>query len=71
VDSKELLFDNKLDPYQMSNRIADPEYAEVLSELRGFMAQKMAEINDNFEPSSWYEQNWTEDRIIMKTASIQ
>ena len=69
VDGMELLFDHQNDPYQMTNLIDDPAYAETADALRAAMAAEMKRINDNFEPSSYYKENWTRDRMIIKTAT--
>ncbi|MDR2618340.1 MAG: hypothetical protein LBC62_05660 [Treponema sp.] len=29
----------------------------------------MREINDTFEPCTWYEKNWTKDRVVLRTAT--
>lgn len=69
VDGMELLFDHVNDPYQMHNLIDDPAYADVLKEMKMQMQAEMARINDNFEPSSYYQNNWIEERHIMRTAT--
>lgn len=69
VDGKELLFDNTADPYQMANLADDSTLNEVKLDLRDKMETKMAELNDNFEASSFYKENWvSEDRLILRTA---
>ena len=69
VDGMELLFDHEKDPYQMTNLIDDPAYAEVRDSMRAQMAAEMARINDTFEPASYYEKNWVVDRHIVRTAT--
>lgn len=69
VDGMELLFDHVNDPYQMHNLIDDPAYADVLKEMKMQMQAEMTRINDNFEPSSYYQNNWIEERHIMRTAT--
>jgi len=78
---RELLFDNAADPYQMTNLLegltGEPATANGPSdralrigrELRAAMEEKMAELNDGFEVSSFYKENWvSEDRLIRRTA---
>lgn len=70
ADGQELLFDNIKDPYQMNNLVNDKAYEAVKEELKAAMWEKMRKIGDNFENNSYYEQNWIEDRIIKRTATI-
>lgn len=70
VDGKELLFDNLQDPYQLTNLVDDPEYAKTLERFRKMLKEKMSEFNDTFEASTWYRENWIEDRIIVRTATL-
>ena len=69
VDKSELLFDNVSDPYQMTNLAADPAYKATLERFRKMLATKMKSINDDFAACTWYRDNWTKDRIIVKTAT--
>ncbi len=69
-DGQELLFDNQNDPYQMHNLINDPAYAQTAASLKERMYAKMGEIGDTFEHNSYYEKNWVENRLIMRTATI-
>lgn len=69
-DGKELLFDHLNDPLEMTNLIDRPEYQEIAKELKEKMYQRMESINDNFESNSFYKENWVENRIIKKTATI-
>lgn len=69
-DLKEELYDNIADPYQMNNLANDPEYADLLAEMKEKMARKLDEINDKFDFASYYKENWvSEDRIILRTAT--
>jgi arylsulfatase A-like enzyme len=70
VDRKELLFDHQADPYQMRNLADDPQYAQVMSRFRAMLADRLAEINDTFESCTWYRDHWTEDRLILRTATL-
>jgi arylsulfatase A-like enzyme len=68
-DKSELLFDNRADPLQTKNLAADPVYAGITAELRNRMLAKMEKIGDTFESCSWYEKNWIQNRLIMRTAT--
>lgn len=68
---KELLFDNVSDPFQMANLAGKPEYEKDLTELRGKLDDKMVSLNDTFPESTWYRDNWIEDRIIERTATME
>lgn len=47
----------------------DSFYADVYKNMKSKMASKMQELNDNFEPMSWYRDNWIdENRNIIKSA---
>lgn len=70
ADGQELLFDNQKDPYQMNNLIGNPAYTELAENLKRQMYEKMASIHDTFENNTWYEKNWTKDRIILRTATL-
>lgn len=67
---KELLFDNVADPYQMNNLADDPQHAELMADFRKEMRKKMASLNDTFPESTWYRDNWIENRIIKRTATM-
>ena len=69
-DGQELLFDNIHDPMQMKNLINAPGYAHIAEELREKMLAEMKKISDTFENSSYYEKNWVEDRLIIRTATL-
>jgi arylsulfatase A-like enzyme len=58
VDGSEHLYDNQNDPLQMNNLVSDPEWSEKLLEMRNGVADKMAEINDEFKPCTWYRDHW-------------
>jgi hypothetical protein len=67
---KELLFDNIADQYQMNNLAADPKYAKLIADLHQVLRERMASLNDTFPESTWYRDNWIEDRIIKRTATM-
>lgn len=69
-DKKELLFDNLNDPYQMKNLAEDPEYGNQMEKFRKMLKDKMESLNDNFEKSTWYRDNWIENRVIVRTATL-
>jgi len=70
VDGRELLFDNLADPYQMTDLAGPDEHRELLECLRGKLADKMADLGDGFEASSFYRENWVSDgRVILKTVT--
>ena len=68
-DGSELLFDNVADPYQMVNLAGDPAYAETLARFRAMLQERMDALKDNFEPCTWYRDHWTEDRLILRSAT--
>ena len=69
-DGKELLFDHVNDPMQMKNLADDAAYAGIFTELKSRMWAEMDRIGDRFELNSYYKENWIEDRVIMRTATI-
>lgn len=38
----------------------------MLNRFRKLLAARMKEVDDTFEASSFYRDNWTEDRIITR-----
>lgn len=57
IDNPWLLYDNDLDPYQMSNLIESPEHAETRAHLDALMTGHMERIADKFLPrESYYEE---------------
>ncbi len=68
-DRSELLFDNQSNPLQLHNLVREPAYAELLTQLRQKLQQKMGSLKDEFRPCTWYRDHWTEDRIIIRTAT--
>lgn len=68
VDGKELLFDNLSDPYQMNNLADDPSQSSLLKNYRSQLQEWLQNQNDTFEPCTWYENQWTQDRNIMRGA---
>jgi arylsulfatase A-like enzyme len=70
VDGQELLFDNINDPNQTKNLAKDPQYSEYLTKFQKILKEKMHAINDTFEASTWYRDNWIKNRVIIRTATI-
>lgn len=70
LDKKELLFDNIKDPYQINNLAQDERYIDKIKEYREKLDKKMKSINDTFEESTWYRDQWIKDRCIVKTATM-
>lgn len=70
VDGSELLFDHQADPYQMHNLVTDPSYTGTLEGYREMLRARMAALNDTFAACTWYRDHWTEDRIIVRTATM-
>jgi arylsulfatase A-like enzyme len=64
VDGRELLFDNRSDPYQLCDLARDPAARDVLKHHRALLARRMRELDDTFEASTWYRDHWTKDRVI-------
>jgi len=60
----ELLFDNLADPFQLQNLAEEPGNEECIAGLRRKLKEKMTSLNDSFPASTWYRDNWIEDRII-------
>jgi arylsulfatase A-like enzyme len=67
-DRRELLFDNRKDPYQLRNLADEPSSAATLRHLRELSKQWRKEQNDSFEACTWYRDRWTKDRNIVMTA---
>lgn len=68
-DGKELLFDNRKDPYQMKNLAEERGQAASVAHYREQLKRWRKEHNDVFEGCTWYESRWTKDRNIVNTAS--
>lgn len=68
VDGTELLFDNTNDPLQAKNLTSMAAYSERLATMRKKMNTRLTELNDGFKPCTWYRDNWTDDRVVIKGA---
>jgi arylsulfatase A-like enzyme len=71
VDGSELLFDHQSDPCQVRNMASDPGYAGTLGRYREMLVARMAALNDTFAPCTWYRDRWTQDRVIVRTATME
>lgn len=69
LQRKELLFDNLADPYQMNNLTCDPKHAKLIADFRQILKKRMASLNDTFPESTWYRDNWIDNRIIKRAAT--
>ena len=49
-----LLFDNKMDPFQMNNLVDNPAYLKLRNELETKLAKLLAQTNDKFLPGMDY-----------------
>ncbi len=67
-DRRELLFDNRRDPYQLRNLAEDRANAVTLGHYRELSEQWRKQQNDTFEACTWYRDHWREDRNITSTA---
>lgn len=65
-DRKELLFDNVADPYQMNNLVGNNDHESALNQFRSLLTQRMADLEDTFEASSYYRDHWVKDRVITR-----
>ncbi len=70
-DGSEHLYDLAADPLQTTDLAADPAHAAVLQRYRQALRMRMAALGDTFEACTWYRDHWTEDRVIVRTATLQ
>jgi len=71
VDGSEHLYDNRSDTFQMRNLAQDPAFEATLRGLREGMAAKMADLNDEFKPLSYYRRWMAEDDPYSVVASAR
>ena len=71
VDGEELFFDNRDDPYQVNNLIDDPGHAETAGRFRLTLRERMAALGDTFEACTWYRDHRTNDRVIVRSATLR
>lgn len=51
------------------NVAGERKYAKVLETLRGGMAARMEELNDEFKPCTWYRDHWMYKNFSIKAAA--
>ncbi len=64
IDSREYLFDNENDPYQMKNLAGNKDYYHIKAVLIAKMFGRMGEIGDKFEKNQYYKKNRIKKRIV-------
>lgn len=64
IDSREYLFDNENDPYQMKNLASNKELYHIKAVLVAKMFARMGEIGDKFEKNSYYKKNVIHKRTV-------
>ena len=52
------LYDNTEDPYQLNNRVDDPDYADIQKQLDHTLHQLLKQQNDEFEEGLVYIERW-------------
>lgn len=67
-DGKEHLFDNAADPLQKQDLATIETQRDTLKRLREQMDARMKKLGDTFEKCSWYRDQFTENRVIIKGA---
>jgi arylsulfatase A-like enzyme len=58
LDGPWQLYDNEADPYQLTNLVNDPSYADIQANLEQILQQLLREHDDNFEKGLVYIQRW-------------
>ena len=58
LDGPWQLYDNQNDPFQMSNRVDDPAYADIRAALEQRLQQLLAELDDEFLDGMTYINRW-------------
>ncbi|MBD3315837.1 MAG: DUF4976 domain-containing protein [Chitinivibrionales bacterium] len=53
-----LLYDNKIDPYQLNNLVNNQAYAEVRAKLEKELQKRLDEQEDEFLPGMEYIRKW-------------
>jgi hypothetical protein len=69
-DGQELCFDHLADPYQLEDLSKDPWHAPTVASLRQMLEARLAALGDTFEACTWYRDHWTEDRVIVQSATL-
>ena len=71
ADRREELYDNLADPYQTRNLAGDPAWSGLAERFRTKLARRMDALGDTFEGCTWYRDHWTEDRRILRSATMR
>ena len=58
LDGPWLLYDNKMDPYQMNNLVDHRDYENIKEQLQGILKQKLTDRDDHFLPGKEYMKLW-------------
>lgn len=53
-----LLFDNKTDPFQMTNLVNNTKYSVLQKELDDLLISKLKNAKDDFQPAEYYIRKW-------------
>ena len=53
-----LLYDNAKDPFQLTNLINNPAYAQIQADLKQILRELLEEQSDDFEPGMNYIKRW-------------
>lgn len=69
AEGKEHLYDHVEDRYQLRNLVDDPAHRGELGRFRDMLRARLAALNDTFEATTWYREHWTEDRVIVRSAT--
>lgn len=56
-----LLFDNKQDPYQLTNLVNQPGYSDIQKELEEELSRLLKKTGDEFREADYYMQKWNYD----------
>ncbi|MAF11082.1 hypothetical protein CMK11_11590 [Candidatus Poribacteria bacterium] len=65
----EYLFDNVEDPFQELNLASDPDHRAVARDRREQLRSRMARLNDDLHPTTYYRDAWTRDRCVVRSAA--
>jgi len=52
----------------MTNLVAGPSKRSLVEHYASTLKTRLAELEDGFEPCTWYEPAWTQDRNILRGA---
>ncbi len=58
LDGPKYLFDNEKDPLQLTNLLAEPEFAPLRDDLNRRLTAELARIKDDFRPGPSYLAEW-------------